>query len=117
MREAARFFALAASLACLIAAPAIADNVPLPAPRPLLQRLAPNSTGAVIPVQALRARAQAPAPVTNPFAALLGKAGPSGALTPDQRAIIDKVNAYLSGLQICLGQLRAGRPQWRPLGG
>jgi outer membrane lipoprotein-sorting protein len=99
-----RFFALAASLACLIAAPAIADNVPLPAPRPLFQRLAPNSTGAVIPVQALRARAQAPAPVTNPFAALLGKAGPSGALTPDQRAIIDKVNAYLSGLQIVSGR-------------
>ncbi len=100
----AGFFALAASLACLIAAPAIADNVPLPAPRPLFQRLAPNSTGAVIPVQALRARAQAPAPVTNPFAALLGKAGPSGALTPDQRAIIDKVNAYLSGLQIVSGR-------------
>ncbi len=98
------FFALAASLACLIAAPAIADNVPLPAPRPLFQRLAPNSTGAVIPVQALRARAQAPAPVTNPFAALLGKAGPSGALTPDQRAIIDKVNAYLSGLQVVSGR-------------
>jgi len=98
------FFALAASLACLIAAPAFADNVPLPAPRPLFQRLAPNSTGAVIPVQALRARAQAPAPVTNPFAALLGKAGPSGALTPDQRAIIDKVNAYLSGLQVVSGR-------------
>jgi outer membrane lipoprotein-sorting protein len=98
------FFALAASLACLIAAPAIADNVPLPAPRPLFQRIAPTSTGAVIPVQALRARAQAPAPVTNPFAALLGKAGPSGALTPDQRAIIDKVNAYLSGLQIVSGR-------------
>jgi outer membrane lipoprotein-sorting protein len=98
------FFALAASLACLIAAPALADNVPLPAPRPLFQRLAPNSTGAVIPVQALRARAQAPAPVTNPFAALLGKAGPSGALTPDQRAIIDKVNAYLSGLQVVSGR-------------
>ena len=99
-------FALVASLACLIAAPALADTVPLPAPRPLFQRIAPKSTGAIIPVQALRARAQAPAPapVTNPFAALLGKAGPSGSLTPDQRAIIDKVNAYLSGLQVLSGR-------------
>jgi outer membrane lipoprotein-sorting protein len=93
-----------ASLACLIAAPALADNVPLPAPRPLFQRIAPTSTGAVIPVQALHARAQAPAPVTNPFAALLGKASPSGALTPDQRAIIDKVNSYLSNLQVLSGR-------------
>ena len=101
-------------LACLIAAPASAQNVPLPTPRPLFQRIAPSSTGAIappgkpaIPAAGPRARAQAqqpPAPMTNPFAELLGKASPSGALTPDQRAIIDRVNSYLSSLAVLTGR-------------
>ena len=104
---------MAVALIGLTAAPALAQNVPLPTPRPLFQRMAPRTTGTItlpakpaIPAGALRARAQAqpaqqaqaPAPVTNPFAALLGKADPSGSLTPEQRAIIDRVNNYLSGL-------------------
>ncbi len=107
--------ALAVLLACLIAVPSRAEDVPLPAPRPLLQRIAPKTTGAVtlpgklaIPAQALGARAQvqtqAPAPVSNPFAELLGKTDPSGQVTPDQRAIIDRVNSYLSGLQVLSGR-------------
>ncbi len=51
------------------------------------------------------ARAQAPNPVSNPFAALLGKSGSaSGALNPEQRAIIDQVNNYLSSMQMLSGK-------------
>jgi outer membrane lipoprotein-sorting protein len=107
--------ALAVLFACLITVPSRAEDVPLPAPRPLLQRITPKSTGAVtlpgklaIPAQALGARAQVqtqvPAPITNPFAALLGKTGPSGQITPDQRAIVDRVDNYLSGLQVLSGR-------------
>ncbi|MGB6348900.1 MAG: outer membrane lipoprotein carrier protein LolA [Pseudolabrys sp.] len=57
----------------------------------------------------MNARAQAasgpqmPNPVTNPFAALLGKADPAGTLNPQQRAIIERVNGYLSGVQVLTG--------------
>ncbi len=111
-----RMAALAVALAAFTAAPALAQSVPLPKPRPALRQVAaaaapvhrPLTTGSVaakpaIPPQALIARAQAPAqnPVTNPFAALLGKSGSgtSGALTAEQRGIIDKVNTYLSSVQ------------------
>ena len=106
--------AIAALSAWLIAPPALAEDVPLPAPRPLFQRIAPKTTGTItvpgkppISAQALGARAQAPqapGPVSNPFAELLGKAGPSGALTPEQRGIIDRVNNYLSSLQVLTGR-------------
>jgi outer membrane lipoprotein-sorting protein len=46
----------------------------------------------------------APGPVTNPFAALLGKANPSGQLTPEQRSIITRVNNYLSSIQVLSGR-------------
>lgn len=103
---------------CLTAAPAMAQSVPLPKPRPVKQQLAaaaapvhrPLTTGSIaakpaIPPQALIARAQAtPSPVTNPFAALLGQSGGAkGALNPEQRAIVDKVNAYLSNVQTLSG--------------
>jgi outer membrane lipoprotein-sorting protein len=102
---------------CLTALPALAQSVPLPKPRPTVQHhaaaVAPQQrlvTGSIaakpaIPPQALIARAQAdPSPVTNPFAALLGKSGgTSGQLTPEQKAIIDKVNAYLSNVQTLTG--------------
>lgn len=111
-----RTLAIAAVLAGF-AVPALAQSVPLPKPRPAAQQ-APLTTGSIaapkvaqpIPAQALRARAQvaqatqgqAPNPVTNPFAALLGKSG-TGALTPEQRAIIDKVDGYLSNVQVLSG--------------
>ncbi|MSP32130.1 MAG: outer membrane lipoprotein carrier protein LolA [Pseudolabrys sp.] len=119
--------AIAASLICLTAAPALAQNVPLPAPRPsasITGSILPRADKPAIPPQAqapglapglaqgLGARAQAPAPrpqtpnpVTNPFAALLGKPGSaSGALNPKQRDIIDRVNGYLSGMQVLSGK-------------
>ena len=106
--------AFAALFACF-SHPAMAQTVPLPAPRPTTQAQ-PNTTGFVatpakpaIRAQAMDARAQAasgpqmPNPVTNPFAALLGKADPAGSLNPQQRAIIERVNGYLSGVQVLTG--------------
>jgi len=59
----------------------------------------------IIVLPAARAQAgSAPGPVTNPFAELLGKASPSGALTPEQRAIISRVNNYLSSIQVLSGR-------------
>jgi outer membrane lipoprotein-sorting protein len=106
-----RTVAITALLICLTGAPALAQGVPLPAARP-----APSTTGSIvappptIPAQTLGARAQAtqaqraPSPVTNPFAALLGKPGGSNALIPAQRAIIDRVNNYLSSMQVMSGR-------------
>jgi outer membrane lipoprotein-sorting protein len=76
------------------------------------------------PSQALGARAQAtqpapsPNPVTNPFAALLGKAGTAGNLTPEQRAIVDRVNNYLSSVQTLTGNfVQVGPDGGRTQGG
>ena len=116
---------MAALLACLTAAPALAQSVPLPPPRP--HNAAPSTTGSIlprpatsvaansapakpaVPAQALGARAQAPqtqapTPFSNPFAALLGKSSSAAALKPEQRAIIDRVNNYLSGVQTLSGK-------------
>ena len=105
----------AALLACLTV-PALAQTIPLPTPRPpVLQTQGgapPSSAPAAKPAgpsQALGARAQAqqPAPshnpISNPFAALLGKANGAGKLTPEQRAIVERVNSYLSGVQTLTG--------------
>lgn len=105
----------AALLACLTV-PALAQTVPLPTPRPPVLHtqsgVAPSSAPATkpaVPSQALGARAQAPQPapshnpISNPFAALLGKANGAGKLTPEQRVIVERVNNYLSGVQTLTG--------------
>ena len=105
----------AALLACLTV-PALAQTVPLPIPRsPVMQSQggAPQSSAPAakpaVPSQALGARAQAPQPapshnpISNPFAALLGKANGAGKLTPEQRVIVERVNNYLSGVQVLTG--------------
>ncbi len=44
-------------------------------------------------------------PIQNPFAALLGQPGSaSAALKPEQRALVDKVNRYLSSVQTLQGK-------------
>ncbi|MEJ2623861.1 MAG: outer membrane lipoprotein carrier protein LolA [Pseudolabrys sp.] len=122
-----RTFALAAVLACLTAAPALAQfiapaqqAIPLPRPRPHF--LTTGSIGAGASTRALHARAQAqalapaqqgsvqpapaqqvPNPVSNPFASLLGQAGSTTALDPKQRAIIEKVDNYLSSVKTLEG--------------
>ncbi len=116
-KTAAKRATIAAVLVGLTAAPVVAEGIPLPMSRP-----AANSqfdiTGAIgartakpaprDPVLNARAQAQpqsqAPDPVSNPFAALLGKAGSTTALNPEQRAIIGRINNYLSGVQTLEGK-------------
>jgi outer membrane lipoprotein-sorting protein len=125
-----RNVAIAAWLACLTAAPALAQSIPLPTPRPALNA---QTTGSILPrpgslavppqaqSQALDARAQAtqppqtqtPNPVSNPFAALLGRPGSAAALNPEQRGIIERVNNYLSGTQVLSGKFVQVGPDGR----
>jgi len=109
--------AFAALFALMAASPLLAQTVPLPAPKPKpvhkIGQLATGSIKPVVPPAALTARAQAPqsqkqqqVPAvipTNPFAALLGTPGTTRALTPEQRAIIERVDTYLSGTQVLSG--------------
>jgi outer membrane lipoprotein-sorting protein len=76
-----------------------------------------------VPVAALSARAQAPQPpaasaqppdpVSNPFAALLGKSGSTTALSAEQRAIVEKVDNYLSNMQVMTGNFVQIAPDGR----
>ena len=120
--------AIAAMLAGLAAAPALAQGVPLPTPRPPVN-IHPTTTGAItaskpaIPSAALAARAQAPQaqapqaqapnPVSNPFAALLGRPGSTTALSPEQRSIVERVNNYLSNMQVLSGKFVQVAPDGR----
>ncbi|MEP7031527.1 MAG: outer-membrane lipoprotein carrier protein LolA [Pseudolabrys sp.] len=122
--------AMIALFAGLIAAPALAqvpNQVPLPTPRPAATTgsILPRPGSAAVPnsgqtQNGLGARAQAapsagqPGPVSNPFAALLGKAGSAaGGLNPEQKAIVDKVNNYLSGMQVLSGKFVQVGPDGR----
>jgi outer membrane lipoprotein-sorting protein len=118
---------MAALLAGLTAAPALAQNVPLPTPRPASKASA-DATGSIAPrtaaatpaakpaaPPALGARAQVqPAPQSqspslfpNPFPGLFGgkpSTATSPGLTPEQRAVITRVNNYLSAMQMLSGK-------------
>jgi outer membrane lipoprotein-sorting protein len=88
-----------ALFACLCG-PAICQTVPLPAPRPSAQ---PAASGLGARAQAAPQSTEAPNPISNPFAAVLGRATTAGVLTNDQRAIVERVNSYLSGVQTLTG--------------
>jgi hypothetical protein len=102
-------------IACLTV-PAFAQSVPLPKPRPSAQ---PTVTGTVAakpvlpPTNILPAAQAQPSPISNPFAALLGKPEPSAALKPEQRAVIERIEKYLSGTQILSGQFVQVGPDGR----
>jgi len=121
--------AMAAMLACLTAAPALAAQVPLPKPRPAITTgsIVPRPAETAVSPQALTSRAQAPQvqpprtqapnPIANPFAALLGK-GSAGALKPEQRALIERVNNYLSNMRVMSGRfVQVGPDGGRTQGG
>ena len=91
-----------------IAAPALAQ-APTPNARP--KQTAPAAPAAPAPQQQT-----APAPFTNPFAALLGRTGPAN-MKPEQRAVLDKVSAYLSGVNNLSGQFVQVGPDGRKLEG
>jgi outer membrane lipoprotein-sorting protein len=59
---------------------------------------------AALTLLAAPALAQTGAPIQNPFAAVLGQPGASAALKPEQRALVDKVNRYLSSVQTLQGK-------------
>ena len=119
--------AIAALFAGLAAVPALARGVPLAI------NTSPAITGSIaaplsaIPSAALSARAEAspdqaapqaqatqpPNPVSNPFAALLGRAGSTTALSPEQRSIIERVNNYLSSMQVLSGKFVQIAPDGR----
>jgi outer membrane lipoprotein-sorting protein len=82
-RSAAQFgVAVAALLACT--APSLAQGPRAGAPA------APQSS--------------APSPIANPFAAVLGQSEQPVALKPEQRALVDKVNRYLTSVQTLQGK-------------
>ena len=96
--------AFVALFACLTAS-AIAQ-VPLPSARP-------NSPAQAVPPAPIKPAVPPPArqsvepqqnPVFNPFAALLGKPATPNTLSTEQRAIVDRVNGYLSGMQTLAGK-------------
>ncbi len=102
--------AASAVLLVFLAAPTLAQDVPLPKSRP-----SSTATGTIakpvaaparvaIPAGAPQPQAQPPNPVLNPFAALLGKPSPSSTFNQQQRVIIDRVNNYLTGTQVLSGQ-------------
>ncbi len=120
--------AIAALLACFISAPALAQKVPLPTPRPVIN-IQPSSTGSIatpaakpLAIAPAARTAQAPPPptappnpITNPFAALLGQSGTAtnATLKPEQRAIIQRVNDYLSNTQTLIGNFVQVGPDGR----
>src|SRR4051812_41186699 len=92
--------AASAAIAAGLAAPALAQvpqQVPLPKPRPSVTAAQqPDTTGTIATKPALppssKVAAQAqPNPISNPFAALLGKPAPNASLTPYQRSVIERV--------------------------
>ncbi len=115
-----RLIGRTAAAALFVAAPALAQNVPLPRPKPSPQAAPPAVTGTVAAKPVLppsstieRTQQQAPNPLTNPFAALLGKPEPSAALKPEQRAVIERIENYLSNTQILSGQFVQVGPDGR----
>ena len=119
-RTTGRYLVIAATLAGLAAAPALAENVPLPVPRPLPRAVATGSVPAPAkPASQPRAQVtptpqqQTPNPISNPFAALMGKPGSANALDPDQRAIIQRVDTYLSNTQVLSGNFVQVGPDGR----
>ena len=63
--------------------------------------------------RASRFGASAPNPISKPFAALLGRSGATTALDAKQRALVDRVSAYLSSMQMLSGNFVQVGPDGR----
>ncbi len=115
--RAGRKAAMAALLGCLMAAPALAQS----APRKTADNSPPAVTGSVARAASSTvgqgAQTQPRNPVSNPFAALLGRSNSSSTLTPEQRAIVNRVNSYLSATQILSGRFVQVGPDGRRVEG
>jgi outer membrane lipoprotein-sorting protein len=112
-----RKLALATAFAALMAAPVLAQgSAPLSASAQVRaqvpQVIAPQAHAPqIIEPRVQMAQARQPNPVSNPFAALLGKSGST--LTPEQRAIVDRVDNYLSNMQVLSGKFVQVGPDGR----
>jgi outer membrane lipoprotein-sorting protein len=104
-----RRLGVAAFLACFAATPVLAQSVPLPKPRPGMKIARNFADAANAHTKVARNQAapevspapaqEAPSVISNPFAALLGQTGSTIALDDKQRAIIRRVDHYLSSVQ------------------
>lgn len=75
-----------------------------PAHKPQAAKPKPTNTAQQTPQRAAPPMQAEPPPIRpNPVAALFGKTGESATITPEQRALVDKINAYMSGMQILNG--------------
>ena len=101
-------FILATAICGLLAvAPALAENVPLPVPAP--QAKSDDAPVPPAPIPAAPSDTKAPAasgsshglfPFSLPFG---GSSDQATAFTPQQRALLDRVSKYLSGMQTLVG--------------
>jgi outer membrane lipoprotein-sorting protein len=115
MGPGARAFLLAMACVVLAAASAVAEDVPLPTP-------APRAKGGSAPPAANPAPAAAEAPKGFfPFSFSLGGKGgspsPATAFDGRQRALIDKISGYLSGVQTMVGNFVQIGPDGRRVEG
>jgi len=75
-----------------------------PAHKPQAAKPKPANTAQQSPQRAAPPMQAEPPPIRpNPVAALFGKTGEGATITPEQRALVDKINAYMSGMQILNG--------------
>ena len=98
-----------------LAEPVVAENIPLPVPAPLPKTgVAPPPAAARTSAETRPAAETRPNPSFNPFSALFGNksssSGSSAASEPSppfdakQRALLDRVSAYLSSVQTMVGK-------------
>ncbi|MGD0420112.1 MAG: outer membrane lipoprotein carrier protein LolA [Xanthobacteraceae bacterium] len=121
----ARTFLLAIAGVALLAASAAAEDVPLPTPAPRAK------SGVTQPSSAAPPASTAPAPAAAapgagsakgsfPFSFSLGKPAapsPATAFDANQRALLDKISGYLSGVQTLVGNFVQIGPDGRRVDG
>ena len=97
---AAFFRAVAIGVALLGAGPALAQiPLPTPAPQPKSGSAAPDQSGRPVPPAAIGS----PSLFNRPPAAMAAKPGETTAFDANQRTLVDRVSAYLSGLRTLVG--------------
>ena len=116
----ARTAILAMAGIALLVASAAADDVPLPTPAPRGKAAAAQPSAAPASnAPAAAASAAGSAKNSFPFSFSLGKPAPSSATAFDanQRALLDKVSGYLSGVQTLVGNFVQIGPDGRRVDG
>lgn len=121
MGRGARIILVAMACSMLAAASAAAQSVPLPTPtpRPKAGSAPPVAAIPSPPDTAPAAAAPAdPGPTSVfPFSFSLGKSGQATAFDARQRALVDKISGYLSGVRTLVGKFVQIGPDSRRVGG